>query len=89
MFAVLAVAGVSLAWKYFCTHALETDHPWLKRRGLEFIGWTFTLDEPIVNGGARVNVGESQWAIVDPNLAAGSTVRVVGVDGTRLRVDKA
>jgi len=87
IFAALSVASVFVARRYLKRKPIETDHPNLNRRGQDLIGRVFTLDEPIVNGQARLKVGDSQWQITGPDLASGASVKVAGLDGTKLRVE--
>ena len=86
VFAVFSVASI-LAWRYYLrTHPTETDQPALNRRGEQYVGRTFTLAEPIVNGIGKIHVDDSTWKIEGNDCAAGSKVEVVGVDGVILKV---
>ena len=87
IFVALSVVSVFVARRYLKRKPIETDHPNLNRRGQDLIGRVFTLDEPIVNGQARLKVGDSQWQITGPDLASGASVKVAGLDGTKLRVE--
>ena len=89
LFAVLAVGNVYLAWRFLGRNRETTDHPDLNRRGRELIGRSFTLTEPIANGRGRLKVGDSLWAVAGPDLAAGTAVKVVELDGTVLKVERA
>ncbi len=68
---------------------LATDEPDLNRRGNQYIGRTFEIDAPIVNGVGKVKVGDSNWRIVGDDMPAGAQVRVTGVEGASLRVEPA
>jgi len=82
LFSVLSVAAV-LAWrKYRETRPMETDQPNLNRRGRQYLGRQFTLEEPIVNGLGKVTVDDSAWRVRGPDLPPGTKVQVEGVDGT-------
>ena len=61
----------------------------LNRRGEQMIGQRYELIEPIVNGRGKARVGDGQWLVSGPELPVGSTVEVVAVDGTTLRVRSA
>jgi membrane protein implicated in regulation of membrane protease activity len=51
------------------------------------VGRRFTLDAALVNGRGHVRVGDSSWPVVaDDDLAAGSKVEVIAVEGITLRV---
>lgn len=45
------------------------------------------LESPLINGHGHVRVGDSSWPVVaDEDLAAGSHVEVLAVEGITLRV---
>jgi hypothetical protein len=87
-FAVLSVATIVASRRYLQRHPLESDHPLLNRRAARYVGQTFTLQEPIVNGRGRLRVDDGMWRIEGEDCAAGSVVAVTGVDGTTLRVSR-
>jgi len=81
LFGILSVIAV-IAWRrYRESHPPESDQPMLNRRGQQYTGRLFTLDHPITNGVGKVVVDDSTWRVKGPDLPAGTTVRVVGVDG--------
>lgn len=86
-FAVLAVVATVLGRSYLKRRPIHTDRPNLNRRGAQYVGRTFTLDEPIVNGLGKIRVDDSTWKISGDDCAAGSRIRVTGVDGTVLQVE--
>ena len=89
IFAVVAVAAI-FAWRaYARKHPAETDHPSLNRRGRQYIGRHFTLDQPIVNGVGMLKVDDTRWKIEGDDLPAGTRITVTGVDGTVLKVERA
>jgi membrane protein implicated in regulation of membrane protease activity len=86
LFAVAGVAAVA-AWRLYAKRLpQQSDDPTLNRRGEQYVGQTFHLAEPIVNGRGRMRVADTMWRVVGPDLPAGAKVRVVGVEGTVLRV---
>lgn len=86
VFAALSVASV-LAWRrYQKAHPVVTDEPHLNRRSAGCIGQRAALATPIVNGRGRIRLGDSSWPAVGPDLPAGTTVEVIGVEGTLLQV---
>lgn len=86
-FAVLAVVATVLGRSYLKKRPIHTDRPNLNRRGAQYVGRTFTLDEPIVNGQGKIRVDDSSWKINGVDCVAGSRVKVTGVDGTVLQVE--
>jgi inner membrane protein len=59
------------------------------RLGLKHIGQAVVLEKPLENGSGRIRLGNRDWAVRGPTLPAGARVRVTGVDGTVLLVDRA
>ncbi len=81
IFSVLSVVAV-LAWRrYREAHPIETDQPNLNRRGQQYVGREFTLEQPITNGVGKVTVDDSTWRVKGPDLPAGSQVIVEDVEG--------
>ena len=89
IFGVLAIGSVVAARSYFRRNPISTDDATLNRRGSQYIGRVFNLDEAIVNGVGKVKVGDGWWRAEGPDLPAGERVKVVGVDGNMLKVEKA
>ncbi|HEY0720079.1 MAG TPA: NfeD family protein [Gammaproteobacteria bacterium] len=88
LFAILSVASVSLGRTYFKRRPIESDRPNLNRRGQQYVGRTFTLSEPIVHGYGKIRVDDSTWKIEGADSPVGSQVKVVGVDGVVLKVER-
>jgi hypothetical protein len=86
IFAVCSVASIVLWRVYARKNPPRTDEPHLNRRGEQYIGRTFTLAEPIVNGLGKLRVDDTTWRIEGTDLPTGTRVRVTGVNGTILRV---
>lgn len=87
IFAAISVASILIWRQYFRRHPVPTDQPALNRRGEQYIGRTFTLGEPIVNGQGKIHVDDTTWKIRGEDCAAGSHIRVSGVDGVLLKVE--
>jgi membrane protein implicated in regulation of membrane protease activity len=88
MFGVLSVASF-LTWRRFRPVNLPSDQPTLNRRGQSYVGRSFTLATPIVNGVGKLHVDDSQWRISGADAEAGTQVKVVAVDGSTLKVERA
>ena len=58
----------------------------LNRRAESYVGRTFTLERPIVDGRGRLKVDDTVWQVEGPDLPVGTRVRVTGVENTLLRV---
>lgn len=88
MFSILSVASL-FAWrKVVARNPVETDQPQLNRRGMQYVGRTFTLEEPIVNRQGRIRVDDTTWKIQGDDCDVGSTVKVIKVEGAILTVEK-
>lgn len=53
------------------------------------VGATAIVAEAIIHGSGKVRLGDTVWLASGPDLEAGTAVRVVAVDSTRLRVERA
>jgi hypothetical protein len=89
VFGVLALGSILAARYYIRRNPIESEDRTLNRRGEQYVGRVFTIDEAIINGIGKVRVGDSVWRAAGPDLPAGERVKVVGVDGTMLKVEKA
>ena len=92
---LLAFAGFSLVYVYlarpwYSKGTLQnSDQPNLNQRIYAFVGKSFVLVEPIVNGQGKLDIEGTRWDVLGPNLAKGATVRVTAVEGMKLRVTEA
>ena len=88
LFAVLSVASI-VAWRvYHRAHPTKTDKPTLNRRGEQYVGRQYTLEDPIVNRKGKLHVDDTVWRIQGEDLPAGTTVTVVDAEGVFLKVEK-
>lgn len=86
-FAVFSIVSIVI-WRTIGKRALnETDHPNLNQRGRQYVGRTFTLDEPIINGSGKITVDDSSWKITGQDCEPGTRVRVTGVQGVILEIE--
>lgn len=88
IFALFSMATVTISRRYIRGRP-KSEQPLLNRRGEQYVGRVFTLVEPIVNGVGKVRVDDSTWKIHGDDWPIGTKVRVTGVDGVVLRVEKA
>ncbi len=87
LFAAFSLASIA-SWRLILKrHPTQTDEPRLNRRGEQYIGRVFTLQEPIVNRLGKIRVDDSTWKIEGSDCPEGSTVRVVDADGVVLKVE--
>ena len=85
-FCLLSLAAVLVALKYLRRHPLESERPLLNERAVQHIGQCYDLVDPIVNGRGSVKIGDSIWRVEGPELPKGTRVKVLGCDGTLLKV---
>jgi membrane protein implicated in regulation of membrane protease activity len=88
LFGVLSIASF-FVWRRFSPGNPESDQPALNRRGHSYVGRTFTLTLPVVNGIGTLHVDDSQWRISGADAPAGTQVKVVAVDGATLKIERA
>lgn len=84
VFSGLSVVSIALFRRYQRRNPATTDQPALNRRGEQYIGRTFTLEQPVVNRVGTLRVDDSTWRITGDDLPAGTRVTVTGVDGVVL-----
>ncbi len=87
IFSVLSIASIVVWHSYLKKNPTKTDQPTLNRRGHQYVGRTFTLEEAIVNNVGKIKVDDSIWKVEGDNCDAGSQIKVVDVDGVVLRVE--
>ena len=87
LFGLAAIASVLIGRQLFPYSEQVSDQSSLNLRGQQYVGKTFALEQPIVEGRGKLRVGDSLWSAEGPDLAAGARVRVTGVRGTVLVVE--
>ncbi len=87
-FALFSLASIALSRRYLKSHPIHSEQPLLNRRGEQYIGRTFTLTEPIVNGRGKIHVDDSTWRVTGEDCEAGSQVLVTGAEGVVLKVTR-
>lgn len=87
IFGVLSMVSLVLYKRYKKANPIEKDVPKLNRRGEQYVGRIFTLDEAIINGVGKVKVDDSSWKVKGTDMPAGTKVKVVSVDGTVFHVE--
>ncbi len=81
-FALLSVASIVIwRWSRGFFPDKVSEVPNLNRRAEQYVGRTFNLIEPIVNGTGKIKVDDSTWRVRGDDAPMDSLVRVTGVDG--------
>ena len=65
----------------------ESERSDLNERGVQLVGQTAVLSEPIVNGHGRAKIGDTTWRVRGSDAKAGVSVRVLSADGGTLNVE--
>lgn len=89
LFAIGSILSVTLWKRYLKKHPHRlraSDKPNLNRRAEQYVGRTFTLSEPIINGRGKIQVDDSTWRVEGPDLPVGTQVLVIGVDSVTLKI---
>lgn len=89
VFAALSVVFVLAGRRFYAQADKHSDEPLLNQRGATLVGRIGTLGEPVVDGRGRLKVDDSFWPVRGQDMPAGSRVRISGVDGSVLLVEKA
>jgi membrane protein implicated in regulation of membrane protease activity len=80
--AILVVAGRPWLRR---RQAIGSDRPNLNQRIYDAVGKSYVLDEAIINGRGKVKIDDTLWEVIGPDLPQGAWVKIIGVDGLRLR----
>ena len=86
-FALFSIGAIVAARVFLTAHPLQSDQPTLNRRGEQYVGRIFTLQQPVVNGEGKICVDDSTWKINGSDCPAGTRVKVIGVNGVVLQVE--
>ena len=90
VFAGFSLVYVYLARPWYSKNKLQnSDQPNLNQRIYSFVGKSYVLHEPIIDGEGKLDIEGTRWDVLGPNLAKGATVKVTAVEGMKLRVTKA
>lgn len=88
LFAVLSAVAVYSGRRFYNGPGMEpADNPYLNRRQMGYIGRTFTLKEPILDGRGKLTIEDTVWEVEGPDLVSGTRVRVTAVKGMSLIVE--
>jgi membrane protein implicated in regulation of membrane protease activity len=88
IFGVLSIVTLILYKRHQKANPIVNDEPNLNRRGEQYVGRLFTLEEAIVNGVGKVKVDDSIWKVsCSTDMPAGMKVRVISIDGTIFNVE--
>jgi membrane protein implicated in regulation of membrane protease activity len=87
LFVVLSFISILVYRRWFRGRGPASDQPTLNRRAKALVGRVVPLERAIVGGRGRVQIADAFWDVSGPELAAGTPVRVVAVEGMHLKVE--
>jgi membrane protein implicated in regulation of membrane protease activity len=90
-FSVVSIIGAILMTTSFDAKKCNatSDSPLLNKRGEQLIGMVFALQEPIINGLGKIKAFDSFWVVKGEDCDIDNKVKITGVNGTVLLVEKA
>lgn len=90
VFAAFSVAGVFAGRRLTRRPADEPDPAiGLNARDRNLVGRIVRLEHAIASGQGQTRIDDSLWRVSGADLPAGTSVRIVGIEGTVLSVEKA
>lgn len=90
IFSSTAITFSIIYLKRFANFNEDSDQPNLNNRAAQHIGKRYTLNEAIVNGHGRIQVGDTFWKVsCDEELQSSTSIEVTGIDGMTLIVKRA
>ncbi|MGE3830862.1 MAG: NfeD family protein [Parvibaculaceae bacterium] len=86
IFAVLSVLALLFLRPHFKDRMGRSANPNLNQRMYDYVGKSYVLDQPIVNGLGKVRIDDTLWVVTGADRPRGEWVKVTGVDGLKLIV---
>jgi inner membrane protein len=90
VFSALALGAILIGRRIQAMQKTQaTDAPFLNDRGGALIGKIYQLETAISNGFGSVRIGDSIWRVMGMDAPEKTTVKVIGIDGSTLKVERA
>ncbi len=86
-FVFLSLIIAYSARRFLRESPIASADPLMNRRGARMVGEIAVVVQAIEHGSGRVHLGDSEWNVRGPDVAAGERVRVTGTDGATLLVE--
>ena len=87
VFAALAIVAVAASWRVVSrSWAAKSDQPNLNQRHEGLVGRSFYLESAIHHGVGKIKVNDTLWDVIGDDMTKGALVKVIGVEGLRLKV---
>ncbi len=89
IYGVLCIVTIVL-WLKYGKKAIntKTDNPFLNARAERLVGREASLKEPINQGFGSVKLDDTTWRVSGSDLPKDTMVKIIGYDGTVLKVEK-
>jgi inner membrane protein len=88
-FAALSFLTVIASWRFVMSgRNSKSEAPHLNQKHGGFVGKTYVLNTAIINGSGKIKVEDALWDVDGPDAEVGTRVKVTGVEGLRLVVEK-
>ena len=87
LFALYAVLAVMVGKRFYSNRTADSADPLLNDRAGRLVGRVVTVVADVDEHHGRVRVGDSEWNARGGSAAAGTRVRITGVDGNCLKVE--
>ena len=87
LFAVFSIVSIALWLIRLKKHPTGSEVSNLNRRAAQYMDRVAFVQKPIVNGQGTINVDDTIWRVLGPDCDVGTKVKVVGAEGTDLKVE--
>ena len=87
-FVLLSFLSIAAYRRWFARRAPRSDNPTLNRRADQLVGRETVLLRGTEHGNGQVRLDDAYWMVSGVPLAEGTRVRITGVDGMVLRIDR-
>jgi membrane protein implicated in regulation of membrane protease activity len=87
VFAAFSGLAVALSWRIVTkSWSAASDQPLLNQRHAALVGRSFYLDQAISHGQGKIKVDDTLWDVIGDDMTKGARVKVIGVEGLKLKV---
>jgi hypothetical protein len=85
-FSIISITSVIISRFLFTRSSFRNEGILSNHRGADYIGRIFVLTESIINGVGCIRADDGYWRVEGEDCPVGRRVKVIGVEGTRLKV---
>ena len=86
-FAIWIIVSLLAARRWNTNRLKPADRQLLNQRGAQLTGRIVVVTVALSGGRGRVRLGDGEWIAEGPDLAVGRQARIIGAEGTILRVE--